>query len=207
MKLIDYFRAETRALVRIIAKSINNISGGRVSANMVTTVGLIMHVPIMILIIYGDFIWAAIFLLFFGAFDILDGELARLTKKANSYGMVYDASTDRIKIGLVMAGVAQYLAINGQPEWVFVPVMALVVVITVSYVKAKGEVALALKKPKMTHHQVNRFYTSGIIPHDLLYIVLALGLITGQVLLISWIVLILRGATLFSMINKVSRIS
>ena len=203
MDIIEPIRKIIKFWYRQIAKVINTVSGGKVTPNMVTTFGVIMHVPVVVLIINGHFIWATVFLLFFGLLDTLDGELARLTNKASVYGMVYDASADRINFGLVMAGVAQYMALNGQAEWVFVPVMAFVVAVTVTFVKAKGEVALALKHPKMSHHEVNQHFKSGLVPHEVLYILVAVGLLTGQLLVMSWVVLILRSISLAGMIKKV----
>ncbi len=103
-----------------------------------------------------------------------------------------------------MAGVAQYLALNGQGEWVFVPIMAAIVAATVAYVKAKGEVGVALKGKITDHHKINHVFKEGLIPYDFLNIYLAIGLLSGYVLETSIIVLTLSTITFFWLLRKVA---
>jgi phosphatidylglycerophosphate synthase len=205
MKQLDAIRSLVRSFMRQIGKFLYTISGGLITPNVVTTVSVGAYIPIAYLITQGDFTLAAILHLAFGSLDMVDGELARLTKKANPFGMVYDASTDRLKIGLLFAGVAQYLALNDQADWVWVPIMAFGVATTVAYVKAKGEIGVAMKHRKLTHHQINHYFVEGLIPYDLLNIYIAVGLLISRPLEMSMIVLVLSTITLMWLIHKVSK--
>lgn len=205
MSILEKPRSKVRGFMRRLAELIHRTFGNAITPGMITTVSGLAYIPICYLIIQGHFVQAGLMHLFFGSFDMLDGELARATKRASLYGMIYDASTDRLKIGLLMAGVAQYLALNGQAEWVFVPVMVFGLSATVSYVKAKGEVGLAKKYTDMSHHQINNYFKEGLIPYDLLNIFIAVGLFAGRPLEMSVILLILGTITLFWLMRKVSQ--
>jgi len=203
MNILDTTRAKVRSFMRMLAKGLHKVSGGKVTPNIVTLVSVLAYIPIAYYIAKGEFVLAVGLHVVFGSMDMLDGELARLTKKANQYGALWDASSDRIKIGLVMAGAAQYMALNGQAEYVYVPVMAAVVAATVAYVKAKGEVGVALKEKGMDHHKINHVFKEGLIPYDLLNIYI-IAMITGEVLAVSWAILILGVVTYVWLLSKVN---
>ena len=190
--------------MRWLAGVLYRITGNRLTPNMVTTVGALAYIPIAYLIVQGDFALAGVLHLVFGSLDMIDGELARLTKKANQFGALYDASTDRIKIGLLFAGVAGWMAANGHAEQVYVPLMAAVLSATVAYVKAKGEVGVALQKRGLDHHQINHVFVEGLVPFDFLNIYVAVGLFSGRVVEMSWAVLVLSGATYFWLLVRVN---
>src|SRR5688572_773856 len=105
MQLIDAVRAGIRKVMHHVAVWLNRLTGGKLSPDLVTIVGLVMHIPIALLIGTGDHnILAALLLVVFGLFDTLDGELARLQNRSSVRGMLLDASTDRMKETLLYVG-------------------------------------------------------------------------------------------------------
>jgi phosphatidylglycerophosphate synthase len=204
MSSIDYARNVVRAQARSLARLLNRLTAGKLTPNMVTAIGIIMHVPIALLIADRHFIWAVILLVFFGLFDVLDGELARLQRTASSRGMLYDATADRIKETLLYAGIAYALVANHQAQWAFVAVVACGFSITVSYAKAKGEAALALKRTVDDHHTLNRRFKDGVLPYELRMTIVALGLITNQLLIASTVVATLALLTVFGRLRTIS---
>ena len=142
-----------------------------------------MHVPIAILIARGRFVWAGILLVIFGLFDALDGELARAQKRSSVSGMLLDASTDRIKEVMLYSGVAFYLAQSAHPATAVWAVIACGASLTVSYVKAKGEAAVAASKTVIPHEILNRMFADGLLTFEVRMFVLILGLITSQLLI------------------------
>src|SRR5688572_7719398 len=105
-----------RTGLRHVARWIDRVSGGRVSPSAVTIFGVLMHLPIAIMIARGRFLVAAILLFIFGLFDTLDGELARLQKKASPRGMLLDATTDRMKEVMLYSGAAYFFTTSGYPQ-------------------------------------------------------------------------------------------
>jgi phosphatidylglycerophosphate synthase len=193
-------KASMRTLIRKIcgrlAALINRVFKGKVTPDHVTVAGLLMHLPIAVLIAKDNLIWAAVMLLIFGLFDVLDGELARLQGVDNARGMLFDATSDRLKETLIYAGSAYWL-VNHYPEWSWVAVVACGVSITVSYAKAKGEAALALKRKITDHQKLNRHFKEGLVPFEIRMTIIFLGLLSGQVLLATALVAVLATITVF----------
>lgn len=184
---------------------LDKASAGRVTPAMITTIGVVMHVPVAFLVAVGELHLAALLLTIFGLFDVLDGELARYQKRASRQGMLYDATTDRIKEFLIYSGVAAYLADGPQAEWTFLAVLASGASITVAYVKAKGEAALAIKKTFADHHKLNRRFNEGLAPFEIRITIIVLGLLFNQVLFATALVAVLAVVTIFMRLQSIGR--
>jgi len=72
-----------------------------------------------------------------GFFDILDGALARRTKKATPFGGVLDSTLDRLSEAAVLLGIL--VAFGGSPLLVLLVFLALLGSLLVSYVRARAE--------------------------------------------------------------------
>src|SRR5688572_18929654 len=95
--LLEACRRLIRAPLRIIARWLNHVSGGRLSPNAVTLTSLAMHLPVTWLVASQKLLLAAILLVIFALFDALDGELARLQNRTSLSGMLLDSTADRMK--------------------------------------------------------------------------------------------------------------
>lgn len=177
-KTLDSIRDAVRSVMRAIARGLNRVSGGHLSPNLVTLVGLLAHAPIAYLIAYGKSELAALLLVIFGLFDTLDGELARLQKRASSAGMVLDASTDRMKEVMLYVGAAYFFIHNQQLELAVWAVAACGGSLLVSYVKAKGETAIA--DSSLNANQKNRVFQDGLMRFELRMFALVVGLLTNH---------------------------
>lgn len=205
MLLLDDSRKFIRFQTSRLAKSLDKLTGGHLSPDAVTWTGVIAHLPIAVLIGYGKLELAAVLLIFFGLFDVLDGELARFKKVASPRGMMLDASTDRVKEVLIYSGIAYYLTQTAYFSWAFVPLIACGTSITVSYIKAKGEVAYAINHKPDDHHKLNRMYNEGLIPFEVRIGIIIIGLLAGQALLASGLVAILGTISVFERIRFIGR--
>ena len=177
---LDAIRNFVRLIMKKVARAINHVSGGRITPNSVTLTGLLVHVLIAWLIATRHNIWAAVWLVIFGLFDALDGELARLQNRAGNAGMLLDASTDRMKEVMLYTSAAFALIANGQPYWAVWAVAACGGSLLVSYVKAKGETAVAGKLPAS---QVNRLFQDGLMRFEVRMAVLIIGLLVNHLAL------------------------
>lgn len=197
MHFTDILREFVRTQIRWFAIRLNALARGKLTPNMVTSASWILHLPIAFLIAVGKFELAALLLVVFGLFDVLDGELARLQKTASEQGMLYDASTDRIKEVILYSGVAYWMAEAGHEKWAFMAVIACGASITVSYVKAKGEVAVAVKNRTIGHHELNRLFKEGVVSFEARIIILIIGLLSNQLLTATALVAVLASFTVF----------
>ncbi|MDB5185516.1 MAG: phosphatidylglycerophosphate synthase [Candidatus Saccharibacteria bacterium] len=201
--LLDYLRARVRIVMKHVAYALNRLSGGKVTPNAVTLIGLLMHLPIAWLIATNHYILAGILLIIFGLFDALDGELARLQKKDSAGGMLLDASTDRMKEVMLYTGAAYGLVATNQANYAAWAVIACGASLCVSYVKAKGETAIA--KTNMTVSEINRLFQDGFMRFELRMCLLILGLFTDHLLWAVIAIAVLSTLTAIERLVKISR--
>lgn len=199
---LDWVRNYVKFIMRSIARVLLNITGGRISATFVTLSAFFMHIPIAYLIGVGEHAWAAGLLVVFGLADSLDGELARMKGTASNAGMLLDASTDRMKETLLYIGAAYFLATTDNPTVAAWAVAACGASICVSYVKAKGETAVA--GGKLSANEVNRLFQDGLFRFEIRMLILVIGLLTN--LLPAVIIIALASTyTAFERLIKISR--
>lgn len=188
--------------MRHVARFLNTVTGGKLSPNTVTIVGLLAHLPIAWLIANGDYWWAAGLLLVFGLFDALDGELARLQQRASSAGMLLDATTDRMKETALYCGVAYALIASDKPVDAVWAVAACGASLCVSYVKAKGETAVS--GGTLTPNEINRLFQDGLLRFEVRMSLLIIGLVTGW---LAGVIIVIAILSSFTAIDRLIRIT
>jgi archaetidylinositol phosphate synthase len=201
--LLDSCRSTVRTFMRQIAKQLNTLSGGKLSPNSITYIGLTMHLPIAWLIAEGYFGYAALGLVVFGLFDTLDGELARLQNRASAAGMVLDASTDRMKEVLLYCGAAFAVIQQDQAFYAVWAVAACGASLCVSYVKAKGETAI--KDHKLTPNQINRLFQDGLLRFEVRMFLLVVGLLANELAIVLVIITVLSVYTALDRLRRIAR--
>jgi archaetidylinositol phosphate synthase len=206
MSIIEPVRNFVRHQLRIVAVLLNRVSGGKLTPNAVTLFGLFMHIPIAWLIATGTHqILAGVLLVVFGLFDVVDGELARLQHRASAGGMVLDATTDRMKEVLLYIGVAFQLASGNTPIVAVWAVAACGASICVSYVKAKGEAAIASAGSGIPHDKLNRLFKDGLLTFEVRMAILVTGLLFGQLLAATIGIAILSALTAAGRLERITR--
>jgi phosphatidylglycerophosphate synthase len=191
--------------MRQVARAGNRLSRGRLQPDAVTIFGFIMHVPVALLIATRHNLWAAGLLIVFGLFDTLDGELARLQKKDGPRGMLLDASTDRMKEVLLYSGAAYALAATAHPAQAAWAAGAVGTSLCVSYVKAKGEAAVASSGKTIPHATLNRMFGSGFLTFEIRMAVLAAGLVFDRLLWAVIFIAVFAGLTAIWRLITISR--
>lgn len=171
---------------------------------MVTIAGTLLHIVIALLIAFHAYLAAAGMLAVVGLFDTLDGELARLQKRTNPQGMLLDASTDRFKETLLYTGAAYSLALSAQPYWAVLATAACGASICVSYVKAKGEAAIASSGKQFPHAELNRLFADGLATFEIRMVLLIAGLLLNLVPLALAVIAVLAGYTALGRLVRIS---
>lgn len=113
-----------------------------ITPNQVTIAGMLATFVAGALAGFGDLLLAGLVLAFSGTFDILDGALARATKRMYHYGAFLDSTTDRYSEGAVYIGIAAYYLTHPTPEMpvlVLACFFALAGSFLVSYVRARAQ--------------------------------------------------------------------
>ncbi len=120
----------------------------RLTPNMITGISLLFGFASGYNYFKGNFATAGWLLVASGAFDMLDGMLARMTHRVTREGAFFDSSCDRFDEAAVFIGIAMYFALNksivlfGEYSWAYLLLITLVAMNAsqiVSYVKARGE--------------------------------------------------------------------
>jgi phosphatidylglycerophosphate synthase len=194
-----------RKWMRALAQLLNRVSGGRVTPNSVTLLGCAMHVPIALLVATGHNLWAALLLVVFGLFDTLDGELARVQNRASVRGMLLDASTDRFKEVLLYSGAAYALALSAHPATAAWAAAACGASLSVSYVKAKGEAAVASGGKAISHATLNHMFADGLLTFEIRMTVLILGLLIHELMIAVAAIAILASYTAVQRLIRISQ--
>jgi CDP-diacylglycerol--glycerol-3-phosphate 3-phosphatidyltransferase len=197
-RFADKLRTTARRWMLKPAAFLDRVSGGRITPGAITWTGFVMHIPIAVLIASGRYYWlAAILLVVFGLFDLLDGAVARVQQMTSEQGMLLDASTDRFKEVLLYTGAAFALANGDHPAAATWAAAGAGASVCVSYVKAKGEAAVASWGGQIDHTKLNRMFSDGLMPFEVRMGLLIAGLLFNQ--LVIALILITIGAAYTAM--------
>jgi len=115
---------------------VRGAQAAHLSANAMTGVGVALTLLAALAAGAGFFGWAALLLLWGGACDMLDGELARATGTASAAGAFLDSNLDRVSEIALFAGLAVAFPDRAGVLWAG---GALVASLMVSYARARGE--------------------------------------------------------------------
>lgn len=200
---LDKCRLIARHGMRAIARTLNTFTTGRISPNGVTLFAVAAHIPVAWLIGAGQLKWAALGLVVFGLMDTLDGELARLQHRVSNTGMLLDATTDRIKETIIYTGMAYYLTQSDRPELAILAVAACGFSICVSYVKAKGEVAVS--DSHLTPNEKNRLFQDGLLRFEVRMTLVVIALLISQLAIVLGLITVLAALTVSDRLTKISR--
>ncbi len=101
-----------RGAMRIINAIVRWLAFGGISPNILTVIGVTINVGCGVLFGFGEFFWAGIVLIFANLFDMLDGNVARLTGRVTKFGAFLDSSLDRLSDMVAFLGIIAFYASN-----------------------------------------------------------------------------------------------
>lgn len=134
-----YGRRPASVVVEPVAKAFLRVG---LTPNVATVLGTAATVLVAVVLIPADHLVAAALLsLFFAAFDMVDGTMARLRGGGTAFGATLDASCDRITDGALFGAIVMWLVYVDRASALTVAVGVVVLVLSqvISYVKARGE--------------------------------------------------------------------
>lgn len=134
--LTAWARKTFHSVLEAFARAFNAVG---LSPNHLTAFGLLLQLIIGILLALGKLPLGGFLLIFFSAFDAVDGALARLTGKGSRFGAFFDATVDRYAEGFTLGGLMVYFAGQGAQLQVALLAASLVGSFLVSYTRAKAE--------------------------------------------------------------------
>jgi len=136
-----------RGAMSIINAMVRTLARSGISPNILTTIGVTINVGCGVLFGLGEFFWAGIVLIVANLFDMLDGNVARLTGRVTRFGSFLDSSLDRLSDMVAFLGIMIFYAGNTPQHSilnVFLAGVGLITSVMVSYTTARSE-ALGVK--------------------------------------------------------------
>lgn len=174
-------KEQARSLARTLAVGLARTG---ISPNGLTVIGLLLNVAVAAVLASGHLVAGGALLLLAGAFDMLDGALARATNQTSKFGAFFDSTLDRYSELVVFFGLLLHLQATG-----FLTEAALV------YAAAAGSVLVSYARARA--EALGFDCEVGLLGRPERILVLAAGLLFGEVALLGvlWLLAILTNAT------------
>jgi CDP-diacylglycerol--glycerol-3-phosphate 3-phosphatidyltransferase len=163
--------------------------------NMVTTIGVLLSIVVAVVIASGNLVVGGLLFLVASGFDMLDGAVARAAGTVTKFGGFLDSTLDRYSETIVLFGVLYYLLQTSSAMTGALLVFAATTgSLLISYARARAEAA--------------GFHASvGLLARPERVVILAIGLLFGQLLPALWILAVGTHLTVFMRIFHVWRIT
>lgn len=167
-----------RLIASRFARVLDKLFGGRLKPAYITALSLAGHGVVAWALISSRPIVASAAIIFFGLMDSLDGALARVQKSSSLMGMYFDAVSDRIKEVVIYCSLIVFTTNfdTGVQPWMVVAVCGSSLL--VSYVKAKGEMAMAGHRKNAQN--LNKEFSDGFGRYEIRMFLLIVGLLTAS---------------------------
>lgn len=98
--------------MRIIDAMVRGLAASGIHPNILTAIGVMINVGCGVLFGMGHFFWAGIVLIVANLFDMLDGNVARLTGRVTKFGSFLDSTLDRLSDMVALMGIMVFYAGN-----------------------------------------------------------------------------------------------
>lgn len=159
------------------------------SPNTLTVIGFLITVFAALILPYHLRL-GGILILVGGAFDMLDGIVARTTGKATKFGAFLDSVLDRFSDAVLFLAVAWYFAQADNYTGALVCLGTLIGAFLISYIRARAE-------------GLGESCHTGLMERPERVVLLAFGAITGWILPVMWIMLVLTYMTVMQRVYHV----
>jgi len=124
---------------RVLDSLVTWLSDLMVNPNVLTLIGLIINAFAAVLFARGLLLWAGLVVLFGGVFDIVDGEVARRTRRVTKFGAFFDSVIDRYSDVILLLGIVVWYAKMGSIFYVVLTGLVLIGSVMTSYTRARAE--------------------------------------------------------------------
>lgn len=133
----------------------------RITADVLTVVGLVMSGVTAAVVASGHLVLAVVMLFPTGLPDLFDGPVAKASGTASVRGAFFDSVSDRVADALLLGGVAWYLVARHHGTAALLPFAILAMTQLISYQRAKAEL-LGLSAKGGLMERAERFILLGV---------------------------------------------
>jgi len=115
------------------------LSRYRINPNILTFIGVLISLWAAFEFGYGAFFNAGLVIILAGMFDMLDGEVARVTRSETNFGAFYDSVIDRYSDVIILQGLMVYYARKQMLGYVVLVGVVFMGAVLTSYARARAE--------------------------------------------------------------------
>lgn len=136
---------------------------------------------------YGEFVRGALIVILAGLFDMLDGEVARVTRSVTRFGAFYDSVIDRYSDIILLQGLMVWYARQDRLGYVVLVGIVLMGAIMTSYTRARAESLIPTCKV-------------GFMERPERIVLIIIGGLAGRMEAVLWILAVLGNWTVINRI-------
>jgi CDP-diacylglycerol--glycerol-3-phosphate 3-phosphatidyltransferase len=123
----------------ILDKLVKVLSRLRINPNILTFTGVLISFWAAFEFGYGHLFRGALVIILAGLFDMLDGEVARVSRSETQFGAFYDSVIDRYSDTIILQGLMVYYARKQMLGYVVLVGVVFMGTVLTSYAKARAE--------------------------------------------------------------------
>ena len=123
----------------LLDKIVRVLSRFRINPNILTFTGVLISFWAAWEFGYGNFFHGGLVLILAGMFDMLDGEVARVTRSETRFGAFYDSVIDRYSDIIILQGLMVYYAREQMLGHVVLVGVVIMGAVLTSYARARAE--------------------------------------------------------------------
>jgi CDP-diacylglycerol--glycerol-3-phosphate 3-phosphatidyltransferase len=115
----------------------------KINPNFLTFLGVLISLWAAFEFGYGDLFTGALVIILAGLFDMLDGEVARVSSSETRFGAFYDSVIDRYSDVIILQGLLVYYARHQMLGYVVLVGVVIMGAVLTSYTRARAESLIA----------------------------------------------------------------
>lgn len=168
----------------IIDRIVYVLSWLHISPNMLTMFGLAINFYAAFLLADDRFVAAGGVVIFAGLFDMLDGQVARLTNRVSDFGAFLDSVIDRYSDVVLFIGLLIYYARARRFSYVVLVAIVMGGSVMVSYTRARAESLIPQCKV-------------GFLERPERIVLIIIGALFNRMAAVLWVIAVLANVTVF----------
>jgi CDP-diacylglycerol--glycerol-3-phosphate 3-phosphatidyltransferase len=158
-----------------------------INPNILTFTGVLISFWAAFEFGYGNFFRGGIVIILAGLFDMLDGEVARVTRSATEFGAFYDSVIDRYSDVIILQGLMVYYARQQMLGYVVLVGVVVMGAVLTSYTRARAESMISSCKV-------------GFMERPERIVLLIIGALSNRMEAVLWVLAVLGNWTVFDRI-------
>jgi CDP-diacylglycerol---glycerol-3-phosphate 3-phosphatidyltransferase len=159
-----------------------------INPNIITFTGVLISFWAAFEFGYGSFFKGGLIIILAGLFDMLDGEVARVSRTETQFGAFYDSVIDRYSDIIILQGLIVYYARQQQLGYVVLVGVVVMGAVLTSYTRARAESLIPSCKV-------------GFMERPERIVLLIIGGLSGHIEAVLWILAVLGNWTVFDRIH------